>query len=73
MKINPIKRLVFQGEGASLEIDYDNRGDPYLQGITIGLKGERLNQFGSVFLEQREVADLRDWLNRFMPPMEKKP
>lgn len=61
---NPdIKPVMFYGErGATLEFCYDNRGEPYRQGvrITVSLTGKPGEDFVSAFFEEREVAALSE-------------
>lgn len=67
MKINKYKVVEkFNGEdGESLEVRYDNRGDPYSQGISIDLNG--WSYFVSVYLEKREAIRLADLINKLYP------
>lgn len=56
----------FHGEDdAELWVHYDNRGEPYRQGVTLNLKDDCSRV--SVFLEKWEVQALRDLLNRLYP------
>lgn len=68
MKFNRYEqRIHFHGEdGDKLEIGYDNRGDPYRQGVSLTLESDGRFQ-GSVFLEDREAKVLRDLLNKIYP------
>lgn len=62
-------RVAFKGEnGEHLSVSYDNRGEPYREGITLQLN-EDMDRFryASVFLEEREVKELRDLLNTLYP------
>lgn len=61
------KYLRLDGEdGATLDVCYDNRGDPYRAGATLSVRDEA--GFVSVFLESHEVKQLRDLLNNLYPP-----
>ncbi|BCJ91829.1 hypothetical protein IZ6_25640 [Terrihabitans soli] len=58
------KRIEFQGEdGQTLSIYWDNRGEPYRQGLTFCLK-ENYDTLAYVFLEAQELRAVRDLLNR---------
>ncbi len=57
------KNVEFRGEdGESLRVTYDNRGEPYREGITLHL--EAGSKYQSVFLEAREARELRVLLNQ---------
>lgn len=60
-------RVEFQGEeGSRLVVQYDNRGEPYREGIVLQLDQEgELSPY--VFLETSEVKKLRDMLNELLP------
>jgi hypothetical protein len=63
-----IKRVDFEGEdGDTLSVHYDNRGDPYRQGVTLDLRNADTQDSVGVFLESREACELRDLLNRLYP------
>ena len=69
MKANRVPMLRLQGEdGAEFTAEWDNRGEPYREGVVLRtrLPGDE----GSVraFLDDREAIALRDWLNRRYPP-----
>jgi hypothetical protein len=61
-------RVQFIGEeGDKVTVGYSNRGEPYREGIEMDFEqGERT--VTSVFLETREVLELRDLLNKLYPP-----
>lgn len=62
------QRVTFHGEDSEeLEVHYDNRGEPYRQGISLDLTTDGRWR-ASVFLENREAVELRDLLNRLYPP-----
>ena len=65
--IRNVGRLELRGEeGDSLTVTYDNRGEPYREGITLSLSdGARTET--AVFIENREACELRDLLNRMYP------
>jgi len=69
MKIDRnVKRIEFQGEeGETLVVHYDNRGEPYRQGVTLDLRNSDIEREVAVFLENREACELRDFLNRMYP------
>ena len=63
-------RAEFRAEdGGHLCVSYDIRGEPYREGITLQLN-EDMDRFryASVFLDEREVEELRDLLNTLYPP-----
>lgn len=65
MKVNDnVRRVVFQAEdGRELHVHYDNRGDPYRQGVTFDLIDADSQNSVAVFLEESELRQLRDILN----------
>lgn len=68
MKIDRTKKhITFHGEeGCSLEVGYTNMGDPYREGIELRLDdGDERSPY--IFLEEHEVKELRDLLNRLYP------
>ena len=68
MKIDKYKKKVsFQAEdGEFLDVEYDNRGEPYREGISMSFNGCDL--FVSLFIEGREAKELRDLLLYLYPP-----
>lgn len=63
-----IKRLELVGDdGDTLTVHYDNRGEPYREGITLDLHNEMLQKGIGVFLTNREALELRDHLNAMYP------
>lgn len=65
--------LILQGadEGTRLEVGYDNRGEPYRDGVSfeveIGIKDDYTRDaYCRVMLERDEVVQLRDKLNQFL-------
>jgi len=66
MKVNRGARSErFEGEdGGSLVVEYDNRGDPYVEGVTLRLSDEN---YVSVFLDKGELKRLRDLAIRLCP------
>lgn len=60
-------KLELSGEGEErLVVQYDNRGEPYREGIQIALTQGYSREVG-VFLENREAVQLRDLLNSMYP------
>ena len=58
------QRIEFHGEdGDTLAVHYDNRGEPYREGITLDLHNGETQQGVSVFLTKREARDLCILLN----------
>lgn len=51
-------------DGVSLDLYTDNMGEPYRDGISIGLKTGRQRIYA--FLERREVVEMRDALNEIL-------
>ena len=59
----------FQAEdGYELRIAYDNRGDPYREGVSLSLELGDGGYGGHMFLDMHEVVRLRDLLNSIAPP-----
>lgn len=67
MRVDKYKESeVFEGEeGERLRVCYDNRGDPYSEGIT--LEFEDWGTRTSVYLEKREAKQLADLIKRLYP------
>lgn len=60
------QRAVFEAEdGGSLRVGYDNRGEPYREGICLVLEHD--SDWIHLFLEEEEVKSLRDLLNKLHP------
>jgi hypothetical protein len=55
-------------EGDQLVVAYDNRGDPYREGISLTLHEPDKPYRSYVFLNKTEAGDLRDLINRLFPP-----
>lgn len=61
-------RIESHGEdGDVLAVSYDNRGEPYRKGITLDLHNGNTQQGISVFLTNREAADLRILFSHIVP------
>lgn len=61
------KAFILPGEdGHDLTIRYDNRGEPYREGVRIDLSNG-YDTIASVFLDEREGIELRNMLNRLFP------
>jgi hypothetical protein len=66
MRRERIDQLVFSGEdGGQLIISYDNRGDPFREGVSFDLDDD--GKHSRVFLENHEAIQLRDALNKAFP------
>ncbi len=67
MKIDKHReKVIFRAEeGEELEISYDNRGEPFREGLSISLDGNESHV--SLFIEKREARLLRDLLNNLYP------
>jgi hypothetical protein len=64
-RLNEARHTFRAEQGDELTVGYDNRGEPYRQGISLWLEtGEK---YAGVFLEEDEARELRDLLNRIMP------
>ena len=62
----------FRGEeGETLRVHYDNRGEPYQEGVTLDFEDD--DKFIGVFLETREAKELRDVLLTLFPVPAKRP
>ena len=48
-------------------VRYDNGGDPYREGISIGIENRDFSKEVTVMLEDQEALALRDFLNRQYP------
>jgi hypothetical protein len=61
---------VFRGEdGDTLRVTYDNRGEPYREGVSLTLtESDRRPADVSVFLEEREMCEVRDLFIRLSEP-----
>jgi len=68
MKFERQQSATFRGEGGDcLRVHYDNRGDPYREGLTFDLTENEYDHVVSVFLEGFELRQLRDLLNKMYP------
>lgn len=72
MKIEtPRQKLTLQSSNPSedgrLEVYYDNRGEPYRQGISLSLERPDLQQSANIFLETWEGRAFRDLLLKLYP------
>ena len=60
--------IVFDGEdGEQLVISYDNRGEPYRQGVTLALHEPDKPWRSCVFLEKHEVQGLAAMIEKLFP------
>jgi hypothetical protein len=60
------RSVTFDGEdGEKLRVSYDNRGDPYRQGVALWLESGSALQ--GVFIDEREVRQLQDMLDLLFP------
>ena len=59
-----------EDEGDVFAVYYTNRGDPYRQGIEIGIQNNDFKKDVSVMLEDNEVRQLRDILIELCPLQE---
>ena len=68
MKINQkVKPLVFTDEGRQITVQYENRGEPFREGVGITFDSELPSEHAVwVLLDVQEVAQLRDKLNAFL-------
>lgn len=58
----------FLGEdGASLRVGYDNRGEPYRQGITLCLEAPGNHGSKYVFIDEREAKQLKVLIETIFP------
>lgn len=48
-------------------VKYTNQGDPFREGITIGVTNMNFDKEVTVMLESREAMQLRDLLNKHYP------
>jgi hypothetical protein len=73
MKVNSkVKPLVFTEDGHTITVQYDNRGEPFREGVTICFESPN-PKWPVVFtmLEVREIVALRDKLNEFLGHVQK--
>lgn len=65
------KSLVLPGEdGGEMRIHYDNRGEPYREGVTFDVSFGFRDEFDksvNVFLDRRSGRAVRDLMNRLFP------
>lgn len=54
-------------EGDQLVVSYDNRGEPYREGISVALHEPDKPWRSCVFLDKREAGELRDLIDRLYP------
>ena len=69
MRVNRINEIIAKSEdGEELRISYTNRGEPYREGcdITLTLATDEYSPSVSIFLEHRELKQLRDSLNKIL-------
>lgn len=66
MKINRLRKVKIAGvdEKTALTLQYDNRGEPYREGLTLEL--EEGLKFTSVMLDGREAYKLYTELGKFL-------
>lgn len=72
MKVTAETRISFVGEGplgdpSTLDVSYDNRGEPYRKGISLTFEEPRTSGHISVFLEAGEARALRDFIDKLYP------
>ena len=69
MKVNrAIEQVEFQADGGdTITVRYDNRGEPYREGVTLDLHNANTQDGVAVFLVNDEARGLRDLLNRMYP------
>jgi hypothetical protein len=68
MRKMDIGSVKFEAEdGDSLRVTYDNRGEPYREGVQLSLDKASGDYGAHLFLEDREAMELRDFLNKLYP------
>jgi len=70
MKVDKFKQKAeFRGEeGERLEVYYDNRGEPYREGVSLHFSEDQsYRNEAYVFLEDMEAKELRDLLLKLYP------
>lgn len=70
MKVLSETKITFRGEGAlgdpaTLEVQYDNRGEPYRRGLSLYFMDG--HHAAGVFLEVDEAKRLRDLIDKLYP------
>jgi hypothetical protein len=64
--------IVFDGEeGEQIVVSYDNRGEPYRQGITLALHEPDKPWRSCVFLEKHEAQGLAAIIEKLFPKAER--
>lgn len=67
MRIQRVAPLELIGEdGESLRVEWDNRGEPYREGVSLTFEDGKAHLM--VFLDTEETKQLRDKLNELLPP-----
>lgn len=69
MQINRnVRALILDGEDDDqLVVRWDNRGEPYREGLTLEVNSSDYQTLTSIFISQREALALRDKLNEIFP------
>lgn len=60
-------RLVCDDPTDTFKAQYTNKGEPYREGISIGIENEDFDKEVLVMLETYEAKQLRDFLNKMYP------
>ncbi len=61
------QRITFKGEdGDELNVEYDNRGEPYRDGAVFRLYDENYSDERSVFLEESELRELKKVIDKLV-------
>lgn len=60
-------------EGSTLTVGYDNRGEPYREGVSFCLDVPYCHGSRYVFIDQREVKELKALLEKLFPDKTKAP
>jgi len=68
VRMNQVKPLVLtDGDGSEVRVSYDNRGEPYREGVEFSFdKCDGRTRPIWVFLERHEVESLREKLDEFL-------
>ena len=64
---SPVLRLRCDDPSDSFVAQHTNQGEPFREGILIGIENQDFDKNVTVMLEDREAIQLRDLLNKHYP------
>ena len=65
-RMQDVRPLEFTEDDCTMTVQYDNRGEPYRNGVEFSFDREGPGPVVWVLLDRAEVAQLRDRLNEFL-------